>query len=165
MEMRGQPIAVGASKAAMYIMGSFDRRLRDPARLLVRFWGYLLWIFVFYLLVFTKQCFSRKCLAGNDLASCIFWIPFCVGNLTRKMGSILWYYTVSHYPHSYQPWIYHLAGVYFPCLSASFGFFLHHPDFCQCRIFLLKKLGRHIRFYPCRNRAICQWNLLNRSAS
>ena len=52
MEMRGQPIAVGASKAAMYIMGSFDRRLRDPARLLVRFWGYLLWIFVFYLLVF-----------------------------------------------------------------------------------------------------------------
>lgn len=41
---------VGSSKAAGNIIDSFDPRLRDPARFIVRAWGYLLVVFVLYLL-------------------------------------------------------------------------------------------------------------------
>lgn len=43
---------VGASKAAKGIIGSLDRRLIEPAGILVRFWGWLLLISILYLSFF-----------------------------------------------------------------------------------------------------------------
>ena len=42
---------VGASRAASAIIGRLDRRLRDPAGSLIRFWGYAFFFLVLYLLL------------------------------------------------------------------------------------------------------------------
>lgn len=62
--LNNRNLDAGASKSAGQIIASFDPRLRDPARFIVRAWGYLLVIFVIYLILIQEINENRSTIAG-----------------------------------------------------------------------------------------------------